>query len=210
MKEFVEILLTNCSLANKKLVYGVGINDAPYNIHINGLMCPYYKVWSCVIRRCYEPRKGWEDCIVCKEWLKSFMSFRAWMELQNWKHKVIDKDILVLGNKEYGPNTCVFVSQYLNTLFQQTNKNRKLPRGIYQCVLNKKYKVNCSIKPGVNKCLGFYTSLEKANEVYVRAKAQVLANEFKNILDTKVKDGLYKQLLNLDKENKIKLNNIST
>ena len=63
--------------------------------------------------------------------------------------------------------------------------------------------VRCSIKPCVNKYLGLYSSLEETNKDYIKAKAQVLANEFKNITDIKIKNGLYEVLLNLIKENKI-------
>ena len=128
MKKFIEVLASKRNLSQRKLICGIGFNDAPYVITNNGVTCPYYVVWASMINRCYKPAKGWEDCIVCKEW-HYFMTFRNWMEIQNWENKYLDKDILVLGNKEYGPNNCVFVSQYLNTMFQRT-KERKLPKGI--------------------------------------------------------------------------------
>lgn len=202
MKEFVEVPTTRVKRA---LISGVGVNDAPYNVNNNGLRCPYYNVWHHMIQRCYEPTKGWEDCIVCKEW-QYFMIFRKWMESQDWKNLYLDKDILVFGNKEYGPNTCVFVTNYVNSLFTQTKK-RKLPKGINLHSQVKRYTVQCSIKPAVQKYLGLYTSLEEANKVYIEAKTKVLDEIVKTITDVRVIDGLYKQLSNLDKENKIVVEN---
>ena len=208
MGEFIEVLMTNVSLAQRKLVYGVGINDAPYNVNNNGLVCPYYKVWMSMMRRCYKPYKGQENCSVCKEWYY-FMNFRRWMESQDWKYKSLDKDILVLGNKEYGPNVCVFVSQYLNTLFQQT-KNKKLPKGISWYEPTKKYSVSCRVKPGVSKFLGYYSSLKEANSVYIKAKTQILDEVVKDIIDIRVINGLHKLLLNLIEENDKKLDYYSS
>ena len=196
MKEFIEVSVTRRKL---KLICGVGINDAPYKVRNNGLICPYYTVWATMIQRCYKPWKGWEECVVCKEW-HYFMAFRKWMKSQDWKNKYLDKDILVLGNKEYGPNNCIFVSQYINALFQHTN-NRNLPKGIHWYKPTKKYMVNCHVKSGVNKFLGYYSSLEEANEVYVKVKTQILDEVVKDMTDVRVIDGLYRRLEQLKKEN---------
>lgn len=71
----------------KKLVYGVGINDANYVVKptINGKQqwCSFYQAWTGMLERCYSAK--WQaksptyiGCMVCEEW-HSFMSFRAWM-----------------------------------------------------------------------------------------------------------------------------------
>jgi hypothetical protein len=53
---------------------------------------------------------------------------------QDWEGKALDKDIIKEGNKEYGPETCRYVTQTTNsTLAQQGRKRLKdfdLPRGI--------------------------------------------------------------------------------
>ena len=41
----------------KKLVHGWGINDAGYSVNLvvdgKQVMCPFYKVWKDMLRRCY-------------------------------------------------------------------------------------------------------------------------------------------------------------
>ena len=113
----------------KKLVHGVGINNADYEVRglkvVDGLMCrpmcPYYSAWSSMLNRCYgkkyqQIKPTYIGCYVCAEWL-TFSNFKSWMEKQNWKGKHLDKDILVYGNKEYSPTKCMFVDPLVNTFF---------------------------------------------------------------------------------------------
>ena len=95
----------------KKLVFGVGINDADYVIdkRINASLpgerrsqkvlwaCPYYSRWKDVLSRCYAAyhllkRPNYFDCTVCEEWLL-FSNFKKWMEQQDWEGKQLDKDL---------------------------------------------------------------------------------------------------------------------
>ena len=212
MRKFIEVPANKYRISNRKKVWGVGINNAPYMIINNGLTCPYVKVWIKMIERCLDPngQECYKDCYVCKEWL-TFMNFRHWMEKQDWETMYLDKDILVLGNKVYSPNTCVFVTNYVNSLFSLSakNKSRRLPTGVYFSKRLNKYIVHCNVKPGAGKYLGVYSSLKEANEVYIKAKAQVLADEFKNISNVRIKNGLYKLILNLVKENNYKIKILS-
>jgi len=104
----------------RKLVCGVGINDADYRVRVQKelpksssgkrnretvFMCPFYKVWENMINRCYNPRHlvkrpTYIDCTVCEEW-KIFSNFKAWMETQNYIDRQLDKDLIVKGNKVY-------------------------------------------------------------------------------------------------------------
>ncbi len=117
----------------KKLVYGVGINDADYVTQrfetigcADGKQkqklvwkCPYYSRWVDILKRCYSDkyqkrRPTYKDCTVSDEWL-TFSNFKTWMSTQDWQGKQIDKDLLVEGNKVYSPETCVFVSGMVNS-----------------------------------------------------------------------------------------------
>lgn len=115
----------------KGLICGVGINDADYIVSkkSNGVTvrCRYYSRWKDMIRRCYSERRGsehaaYEGCSVCDEW-KSFMSFRGWMQRQDWMNKHLDKDILIPGNKVYAPDLCVFVDDITNTFLTTGRPN---------------------------------------------------------------------------------------
>lgn len=111
-----------------RLVFGVGINDADYNVikyeRINGKQkrvwsCPFYIKWRAMLERCYsdlyhDRKPTYTECTVIPQWF-TFSSFKTWMQTQHWEGKELDKDILFPGNKVYGPDTCVFVGKRLNT-----------------------------------------------------------------------------------------------
>lgn len=127
------------------IVYGVGINDSTTPVRetttVNGKTvevwgCPFYKTWVQMLYRCYSEayRRKYKYRYyptVCEEWL-TFSNFKTWMMEQDYVGKQLDKDILVPGNKEYGPDKCVFVSQELNKFFNMHgNRERKTLPGAY-------------------------------------------------------------------------------
>ena len=110
-----------------KLVRGVGVNDADYNVieyrnvcgkKVQVWICPFYQTWVSMLNRCYSEKyhqrqPTYRGCKVCDEWL-IFSNFKRWMEQQDWEGKQLDKDLLVEGNKTYSPEFCVFVHQLIN------------------------------------------------------------------------------------------------
>lgn len=116
-------------IAGRRLVHGVGLNDAGYRIadtaQINGRqvnlwVCPFYQIWHHMLMRCYSKTAQRADrnityikCSVDSEW-HVFSNFRAWMIRQPWNGNEIDKDLLIPGNTIYGPDRCVFISSDLN------------------------------------------------------------------------------------------------
>lgn len=149
---------TKASLNGRSLVNGVGVNDADYDTQKEKnrkviWRCPFYDKWITMLRRCYasEWHKKYPTyigCSVCPEW-RYFSKFRLWMELQNWKGMELDKDILVKGNRVYGPDTCCFIPSTINTLFGHGKKkknNLHLPEGV--CLTpNGTYRVKVWIRP---------------------------------------------------------------
>lgn len=123
----------------KKLVCGVGINDADYVVQptIGGrrVPCKIYKTWQSMLQRCYasknlEKNPTYVGCSVAKEW-HSFMNFRAWVLTQDFEGKQLDKDLLYPGNKVYSKDTCVFISKALNGFMTESKSSRKeLPLGV--------------------------------------------------------------------------------
>lgn len=105
------------------LVYGVGTNDADYQVAITEALgskrvivwkCPYYQKWLNMLERVYgSDRAAYEGVSVCESWL-TFSNFRSWMEVQDWQGKELDKD--VLGSSVYGPDACLFIHKVVNTL----------------------------------------------------------------------------------------------
>lgn len=122
--QFKKIPASKRSISFRRLVYGVGVNDADYMLKptVNGRRecCPFYQKWKSMLERCYSDKNfkkypSYIGCTVCYEWL-IFSKFKSWMENQDWKGKQLDKDIRVKGNKIYSPETCSFVSHAVNTI----------------------------------------------------------------------------------------------
>ncbi len=175
---------------------GVGINDADYAVYplIDGkqVMCPFYRTWRDMLRRCYSEvflieHPTYVGCSVTSEW-HPFMTFKAWMEAQEWEHNVLDKDILIPNNKVYSPQTCIFVPQWLNNLLLSGARGRgKYPQGV--SLDYGRYKAGCSIK-GKLKNLGRYSTPEEASKVYKEFKSALILKEAETYPDTRVTEGL--------------------
>ena len=179
----------------KRLVFGVGINDADYVVcpSINGkqVKCSFYAKWKGMLGRCYskkehEIKPTYKDCTVVEEW-KRFSNFKAWMIKQDWKDKELDKDILVPDNKVYGPNTCIFVSKYINSfLLDAASYRGKYPQGVRK---SGRYRADISID-NKSKYLGTFNTPEEAEQVYNKAKA----NEIRRQADMQTDERLIKAL----------------
>lgn len=184
-------------------VYGVGINDADYviqrNVVVDGKQkmvwrCPYYNTWADMLKRCYsEPyhkrQPTYVGCTVTEEW-KTFSNFKAWMETQDWKGKQLDKDLLVEGNKEYGPDTCVFVTRAVNMFMTGRGAARgELPLGVD--IHEGKYRAQCN-NPFTKKQehLGLFSSPEEAHLAWKSKKAEHAKRLAEEQADERVKKAL--------------------
>lgn len=154
-----------------RLVYGVGINDAPYTVKGEGFHCPFHRKWSDMMTRAYsdayhKQRPTYRDVEVCEEW-QTFTNFKAWMETQDWQGKELDKDLKVPGNRVYSPDACLFVSPRVNTLIESCRASRgELPIGVDR--LRNKFRSRCSglLLP----YLGLFDTAESAHVAWQKAK----------------------------------------
>lgn len=170
-----------------KSLYGVGINDADYElsicVEVDGKMkqvwvCPYYQKWKSMFSRCYSEKyllrmPSYAGCYVDERW-HYFMQFREWMAAQDWKDKHLDKDLLMEGNRCYGPDTCVFIDASVNLFVAGFDVNKsKLPKGVtWQTQINR-YQVRCKdVNTGKNKHLGTFLDLSEAEQAYKEFKYQ--------------------------------------
>ena len=181
---------------NRKLVRGVGINDADYVVKkkVNGktVSCPFYRKWSHMIMRCYsklyqKSKPSYVGCSVCEEWL-TFSNFKRWMEQQDWHGKELDKDILVKGNKIYSPATCCFVDSLTNHFTMDSAASRgHYPIGVHYYKAYGRFMARCN-NPFTNKDhgehLGYFDTPEDAYEAWRSKKhehaqkiAQMQSNE---------------------------------
>ncbi|MNQ94867.1 hypothetical protein D3C85_1104050 [compost metagenome] len=169
--------MTSLALSNSKkgLLYGFGINDADYiiNERINGkrVMCPYYIRWISVVQRGNDPKEKarkprYEQSTTSEDW-RLFSQFKAWLEQQPyWQELSIDKDILVPGNKEYGPNTCVLVPSYINQVI--TIGGSRSETSIAYGVSKQKGKFHAVLN---GKHLGRFLTWQEAHKTWQLAKA---------------------------------------
>lgn len=192
-------------MKQKKLVYGIGINDTDYVVNKLELVgyengkrrfrviwkCPYYARWTALLQRVYSPKKlkkfpTYVGCSVVPEWHR-FSTFRAWMETQDWEGNHLDKDILIPGNKIYGPEFCTFVSAQVNTFVLDCAKNRSaIALGVSFNQKTKKFVAQISNSLGTKhrlESLGYYSSPSEAHEAWRKRKHELacqLADEQKD------------------------------
>ena len=170
----------------KGLIEGVGINDADYPVQINQKAldgkvsvvwrCPFYTKWADMIRRCYSEkelsrRPTYRGCTVCKEWHR-FSNFKAWMEIQDWEGRHLDKDLLCYGNKNYCPEYCVFLSPTVNKFIKESRSTRgKLPIGVCWHERDGKFVSQCS-DPFTKKqiFIGYFDSAQGAHFAWLDCK----------------------------------------
>ena len=173
------------SYTKRKLVEGVGINDADYVIARNEILlsgkqrrtwvCPFYSKWTEMIKRCYSEKyqtnkPTYRGCTVCEEWL-TFSNFKAWMEQQDWEGKQLDKDLLVKGNKVYSPDTCIFVDNIVNAFTTEREHGRgEYMIGVSWQKANRKFRAACSNTNGKQEYLGLFDTELEAHLAWKKRK----------------------------------------
>ena len=194
-------------------VFGVGITGTEVTVDENGERLDSYKCWKDMVRRCYsskfqEKHPTYIDCRVCDDWLY-YPNFKKWYDENyyeiNSKKSQLDKDILIKGNKVYSPDTCVFVPNFINSLFTKSQNSRgELPIGVSYRKANKKYQANLSVfKNGKStvKYLGCFDTIDEAFEVYKQAKEEYIkevADEYKDKIPAKLYEAMYRYEVSID------------
>jgi hypothetical protein len=183
---------TAMSTTQRKPMCGVGINDANYATQprVNGkqIKDPAYLAWFSILKRAYYKKyhvthQTYSDVTVCKEW-HSFIAFRNWW-LENYREGLqLDKDLLVVGNREYGPDACIYIPSGLNNFTTDHGAGRgELPIGVSFCKQTGKYIAQCNNPiTGKRHNLGRFNAPESAYESWLTYKLQ-LADQLKQEMD---------------------------
>lgn len=179
---------TGCpSCKNRKLVHGVGDNDLRLSSKD-----PIYIIWKSMLGRCYsqkikQDQPHYEHISCCTEW-HTLSVFKEWVLTQDWEGKQIDKDLLVPGNTQYSPTTCVFVSAQINCVIHENHKRRiALPMGVHRngkgfsAEYNKKY-------------LGYFSTAEDAHYSYKIARNNAIRTIAATQTDERIKRSLLLRL----------------
>lgn len=108
-------------------VYGVGfLGDGDYASRTRGskALNRYYRVWSCMLSRCYNKKDpaydmyGGSGVAVCDDW-HNLQNFAKWYEDNHPSDGLLyhlDKDCLSGDIKIYSPGTCLFLSPSENSI----------------------------------------------------------------------------------------------
>ena len=168
-------------------VFNVGMIGEKYPISIDRKLTKEYNTWSGMLRRCFnEKHKNehptYDNASCCDDWLL-YDNFYEWLHNQEnfdkWSGDnkfAIDKDILIKGNKHYGPNTCCLVPMSVNSLFAFEKPkvyDDELPIGVKK-KKNKFYSRCCNPITGERKYLGSYSTSEEAFFVYKQYKENLI------------------------------------
>lgn len=184
---------------NMPFVSGVGfVGQGDYS-NKNNPEC--YKYWNNIIERGYCPKfhakkPTYKDCSVATEW-HNFQNFAKWFYKQvreeGWE---LDKDLLVKGNRVYGPDTCCFVPRALNMLIvhrKPAGSDNSLPIGVHESPNKGIYISTCKDENGNNVVLGFSRTVEEMSLKYKTFKEQVIkkvADRWKERIDPRLYESL--------------------
>mgnify|MGYP001117231448 CR=1 FL=1 len=149
-----------------------------------------------MLKRCYsgkyhERKPTYRGCTVCEDW-HTFSNFRDWMENQDWEGKHLDKDLLISGNKEYGPETCVFVTSVVNLFTTDScNSRGEYPIGVYW--QQDKFTARCSNPfTGEREWLGRFDCPDQAHLAWKKRKHELACQlaESEYVTDERVAQAL--------------------
>jgi len=189
--------------AKNKLLYGIGVNDANYQITQYGIVdgikkqtwiCPFYQTWKGTFHRCYAEeylakKPSYLGCSVESSW-HHFMDFKPWMETQDWEGKQLDKDLLFPGNKIYSPEKCCFIEGKVNSFIAENGKGKgPWPVGVSFHKQKRRYIATCRID-GKNKFLGLFLTPEEAHLKWLSVKLQLAKKLALDISDKRVAEAL--------------------
>jgi len=179
------------SLAKRKVVHDVAINDAKYptKIMIEGKLavCPAYRAWKNMLERAYSAKfhakyQTYIGIAICDEW-RNFCAFRTWWidrHVDGWQ---LDKDVLS-GSRIYSLETCLFVPQWLNSFTTDSGAARgEWPIGVCFNKQSGRFMARCR-HPFNNESdyLGLFNTPEEAHLAW-RARKLELALELKPKMD---------------------------
>lgn len=187
---------------NQKKVAGVGIYEPGRFVSVHGVeITSEYKAWNAMLRRCQpngaiqKKQPAYIGCSVHPDFIK-FQDFAEWCQTQigfgnsGWQ---LDKDIIKPGNKVYGPDTCCFVPQEINKLFNlNLGKNSPYPTGVSWCNRTSRFMATIKID-GSKKFLGRFDTIKEAETAYLAAKRKHVvgvATHWRDQIDPRVYDAM--------------------
>lgn len=188
-------------VSKKKLVCGIGINDFPNQIggREGGTWKPYL-MWQNMLCRAYDPKEHerhptYIGTEVDPSWHR-FSGFLEWLWTQPY-HAAdfqLDKDIVGRG-KFYGPEDCVLVPQWVNSLTVDRGAARgELPLGVSK--KGNRFCAEVKLGDGKSRIRKTFGCVSKAVEFYNETKmdyVDLCKGEFDEI-DARIYHGIIRIL----------------
>lgn len=156
---------------------GIGVRDIPVaSLDAQPDIRRLYITWLSMLNRTTARNKAahpsYEGCDVDERFLKLsyFLEWAVTRHGWNDERFELDKDILVKGNKRYGPDTCVFVPPAINSLLINRRRRRgDLPIGVSRRGSATRFRAQCRV--GLRKIiLGWFDDPTEAFHAYKVAK----------------------------------------
>lgn len=185
----------------KPTVFGVGyLGEGEYQGSEKDGTVIAYTIWYKMIARSYDDKTqklqpAYIGCSV-DPYFHSFQNFADYY-INHQCYGLgfhIDKDLLVRGNRVYGPDTCTMLPPEVNSALASTPTSESgLPLGVNK--IDDGYVARLNKTGQGREYLGYYKTPEEAHNVYVKAKEEYvhsLAEKWKG----KIEDRAYQALRN--------------
>lgn len=97
----------------------IGVGNYNPLIHKDAKYC-----WIYMLERCFTNKRAVQvNNTIDEKWL-NFQNFSQWYYCQeNWSVNIkleLDKDVKILGNRHYGPDTCCLLPREINTIYPKS------------------------------------------------------------------------------------------
>ena len=160
----------------RRLIFGIGVNDFPSRTHVDGKDIIPYTIWHAMMARCYskarqEKQPTYVGCTVAGAW-HFFSNFERWFTKSYFEGAALDKDLLVPGNKVYSEDTCLLVSRMLNSLLVDHSKGN-YPVGA--SAKGTKFMARVRVD-GYDTYLGTFDTPFEAHRAWQYAKLQIISD----------------------------------
>ena len=173
---------------NKRTYEGVGYvgGDIDYESYS-------FIKWKNMIQRCYSDvvhklKPYYMDKEVCIEW-QNYQNFKIWFDAHYIPDTKVDldKDLLCKESNMYSPETCVFMTHFLNTVFEERGIKSNIIESkdgfkVYMMILNKKQDI------------GVFKTKEQAYSAFIEYKKKYI-EELAESCKGKVQDCVYQAML---------------
>lgn len=137
--------------------------------------------WRSMRERCGKD-SHYLDVVVCEDW-KEYANFEGWSSRFVYEGMELDKDIILRGNRVYGPEFCSYVPRWLNLVLGSSKSIRGIhPIGVsfkentkgMVSTLKKPFESRCMDLNGKKIWLGYHSTAQLAHKAWQEAKCKVI------------------------------------